>query len=406
MGAHSPIDAEWVKGSIAAVTSEYESFGLTIIEAMAAGLPVVSTACRMGPLELIDDEVDGLLVTPGDIGAIASGLRKLIENPELRQRMSEAAVAKAHRYTPDIVVAQHEDLFQSLQTRATSRTRPTLRLRDRLTRGTYRRLAIADRVHRSDAGLSVSCRSLALDEVEFRLGRSHPEVCLVKKSDQTRVTMVAKSSSEPTVFRVDTSALPESSAGIWTLAIGDVEYTVDYVDNRILVDAAEPIEIGTVVVPFKDAGRLSFRVRKTRTGAEVDAIDRDGESMRIRGTFRGVSWSEEKVTAEFRTADRPSFSVPVAVDGSRFTATIPAGDLMGAHEDGLDIWGIWLFREAKPEFRLRPSQSFGEIVTTVQTRQYVRRSGRNQHDVGIELWPQFQVNGQLSIRVNAVSPPE
>ncbi|MGH8883132.1 MAG: glycosyltransferase, partial [Stackebrandtia sp.] len=55
MGQRTPLDPEWVKGSIAAVTSKYESFGLTLAEAMNCGLPVVSTACDYGPREIVHD---------------------------------------------------------------------------------------------------------------------------------------------------------------------------------------------------------------------------------------------------------------------------------------------------------------------------------------------------------------
>ncbi|NED93547.1 glycosyltransferase family 4 protein, partial [Streptomyces sp. SID11233] len=67
MGPAHPIEAEWVKGSVAAVTSSLESFGMTIVEAMRCGLPVVSSDAPHGPGEIIDDGVNGRLV-PVDAG--------------------------------------------------------------------------------------------------------------------------------------------------------------------------------------------------------------------------------------------------------------------------------------------------------------------------------------------------
>src|SRR5690606_4505080 len=61
MGPVSPLDDEWRKASIAAVTSHYEAFGLVIVEAMSAGLAVVSSAVDHGPREIIRHEENGLL---------------------------------------------------------------------------------------------------------------------------------------------------------------------------------------------------------------------------------------------------------------------------------------------------------------------------------------------------------
>ena len=71
MGPANPLEPEWAKGSIAAVSSSLESFGMTIVEAMRCGLPVVATDCPHGPGEIIDDGVDGRLVPVGDPDAMA-----------------------------------------------------------------------------------------------------------------------------------------------------------------------------------------------------------------------------------------------------------------------------------------------------------------------------------------------
>ncbi|MER5769462.1 glycosyltransferase family 4 protein [Streptomyces sp. NPDC001985] len=114
MGNADPLEKEWVKGSIAAVTSARESFGMTIVEAMRCGLPVVSTDCPHGPREIIEDGVDGRLVPVGDSGAVARALLELIEDDELRRRTGTAARAAAERFDPATVAARHEALFDGL----------------------------------------------------------------------------------------------------------------------------------------------------------------------------------------------------------------------------------------------------------------------------------------------------
>ena len=66
-----------------------EPFGITFVEALNAGLPVVTTAMG-GPLEIVDDSC-GKLTPPGDSRALASTLRELIENRETRHRLAAAA---------------------------------------------------------------------------------------------------------------------------------------------------------------------------------------------------------------------------------------------------------------------------------------------------------------------------
>ncbi|MQS36488.1 glycosyltransferase family 4 protein [Streptomyces katsurahamanus] len=114
MGPCSPIDPEWVKGAIAVSTSRHESFGMTLVEAMRNGLPVVSTDCDYGPREIIRDGEDGLLVPVGKADDVADALIRLIEDEELRRTMGAAAIRNARRYDPSAVAKQYADLFAEL----------------------------------------------------------------------------------------------------------------------------------------------------------------------------------------------------------------------------------------------------------------------------------------------------
>jgi glycosyltransferase involved in cell wall biosynthesis len=120
MGPANPIEPEWAKGSIAAVTSSLESFGMTIVEAMRCGLPVVSTDCPHGPGEIIDNGVDGRLVEVGNADAIAQGLLELINNDALRLQMAEAALRDSARFDPARIAERYESMFSGLATRGGS----------------------------------------------------------------------------------------------------------------------------------------------------------------------------------------------------------------------------------------------------------------------------------------------
>jgi glycosyltransferase involved in cell wall biosynthesis len=81
------------------VTSLRESFGLTIVEAMVRGVPVVATRCG-GPEELIADGETGFLVPVGDTEAMADRIAVLLENGALSALLVERARALATRFHP------------------------------------------------------------------------------------------------------------------------------------------------------------------------------------------------------------------------------------------------------------------------------------------------------------------
>ncbi|MFC4337212.1 glycosyltransferase family 4 protein [Salininema proteolyticum] len=114
MGAVSPIEAEWAKASLAVSTSKMESFGMSLIEAMAAGTPVVSTRVKYGPMDFIEDGHNGLLVEPGDIDALAERMAEAMRDSVLRKELSENGREVARRFEPEAVIHEHEALFRRL----------------------------------------------------------------------------------------------------------------------------------------------------------------------------------------------------------------------------------------------------------------------------------------------------
>ncbi|MFB8107080.1 MULTISPECIES: glycosyltransferase family 4 protein [Streptomyces] len=151
MGSVNPLEAEWPKGSIAAVTSDRESFGMTIVEAMRGGLPVVATDCPHGPAEIIEDGTDGRLVPVGDPDAVAAALLQLIEDDGLRHRMGRAALSASERFDPARIAERHESLYAGLVARAAGgRGHSPLRTALYRTRGTVLDGAYALRYRAAD----------------------------------------------------------------------------------------------------------------------------------------------------------------------------------------------------------------------------------------------------------------
>lgn len=77
-------------------TNRAEAWGMAQVEAMACGLPVISTELGTGTSFVNQNEVTGFVVPPGDAAALASSIQRLIDDTALRKRMGEAACHRAH----------------------------------------------------------------------------------------------------------------------------------------------------------------------------------------------------------------------------------------------------------------------------------------------------------------------
>jgi phosphatidylinositol alpha-mannosyltransferase len=88
-----------------------ESFGVVLLEAMAAGLPVVATDIP-GYREVVTNGVEGLLVRPRDPEALAAGLVRVLTEPGLAERLGEAGRARARAFDWPLVVDRLEALYQ------------------------------------------------------------------------------------------------------------------------------------------------------------------------------------------------------------------------------------------------------------------------------------------------------
>lgn len=88
-----------------------ESFGIVLVEAMAAGLPVVASDIP-GYREVVRGGVDGLLVPPSDPVALAAAVGDVLDDPALAGRLADAGRERARTYDWDAVAARIEDLYE------------------------------------------------------------------------------------------------------------------------------------------------------------------------------------------------------------------------------------------------------------------------------------------------------
>jgi len=112
-----PMDPYLEAMDVFVLPSLWEGLSLAVLEAMFHGLPVVATAVNGTP-EAVADERTGLLVPPGDPGALADAMARLARDPELRARLGTAGREEAERrFTVERMVEETEAVLLGLEVR-------------------------------------------------------------------------------------------------------------------------------------------------------------------------------------------------------------------------------------------------------------------------------------------------
>ena len=105
---------EYVHSSLLVMSSNYEGFGMVLVEAMSCGVPVISFDCKCGPKDIIQPGLNGLLVPNGDIQALADAMMKVMEDEAYRKMLSLNARKVVDTYSEQAVMSQWILLFTSI----------------------------------------------------------------------------------------------------------------------------------------------------------------------------------------------------------------------------------------------------------------------------------------------------
>jgi glycosyltransferase involved in cell wall biosynthesis len=102
----------WItKSDIFVLSSDYEGFPNSLIEAMACGTAVISTDCPSGPDEIITNGKDGILVPVEDEGMLADAMYNLLTDERLRKKLSDEARKRAEDFRADKKAVEYGKLF-------------------------------------------------------------------------------------------------------------------------------------------------------------------------------------------------------------------------------------------------------------------------------------------------------
>ncbi|MFF3684699.1 glycosyltransferase family 4 protein [Streptomyces sp. NPDC002187] len=365
MGAHSPIEPEWAKGAIAVSTSRHESFGMTLVEAMRCGVPMVSTDCDYGPREIIQDGVDGLLVPVGDVTAIAQGLLRLIDDEGLRRGMAKAAADNARRFDPGVVTKQYEALFAELVEDASRReTGPGI-------------APVADVVVAGDG------------EVTVTLATPLPEGL---EQGATLVCTRTGVQSDVRTFEFDGGGAARIPAGEvfpegqWNLFVEMAttkvrgRVTARVIDQRGAMHAAQrPAGGGPVhnLVPYEDKAKgsaLMLRAWSRPVHAEADDVRLDGMRITLTGSLYGAATVSDAPSLLLRRRGKPAGELSFAGEkkgehGFRFTFT-PV-EAVAAQLTAHDVWDL-LVRYAPNSKPVKIGKVLDDVVMKKDIYSYPR----------------------------------
>ncbi|WP_116772111.1 glycosyltransferase family 4 protein [Maribacter litoralis] len=113
-GAQKDVASYYNKAAMFVFTSEHEGFPNALLEALYFGVPSISTNCPHGPSDMITDGENGYLVPVGDVETLAMKMQVLMEQPELREKFSQAALASTKKYEMAPIAEQWMQVITSV----------------------------------------------------------------------------------------------------------------------------------------------------------------------------------------------------------------------------------------------------------------------------------------------------
>ncbi|GAA1081125.1 glycosyltransferase family 4 protein [Nocardiopsis metallicus] len=439
MGPHPRVEEAWAQGAFAAVTSSEEPFGMTIVEAMRSGLPVVSTDCPHGPASIIRDREDGLLVPNKSAPGIAEGLAQLMGDDQLRRRMSAAALTDSERFDPANVVRMHEELFAELAgagapsppTPHLPAPRPEPPASCRVEAGpdgaAVLWFGLVEGVAGSDAGripervvLAKSGRRIELlPEADGRVvvdaSRRATEVgggaeAVGSGVHDQAVNGPGAGGSGPGGSTTVAAPLKGLVTGEWQVfrVDGGVEAPVRDVEihqHGFPMPAADTEELSLVVPARSTKGRLVLHVRRSAHHAEIEHVEIADGLITVQGRVLGRQRPDARarLVVRLRTAAQTRREFPSAVTASgEFTAVIDPEVVVRGREGDSEKWQMLLILSDGTECTV--GRHLSGVVGYKRIIEYASQQVRPVRGIGCKVRPYYTVNDRLGLLTAPLAP--
>ncbi|MBE3000729.1 glycosyltransferase family 4 protein [Nocardiopsis sp. HNM0947] len=427
MGPHPRVEEAWAQGAFAAVTSSEEPFGMTIVEAMRSGLPVVSTDCPHGPSSIIKDHQDGILVPNRSATGIAQGLAELMGNEPLRRRMAHAALSDSERFDPARVVRLHEQLFDELRLdKAQSglihlhaTTIPQAR-------------GAADDVEDPDLYLPGDpvpgpATGAGGDIPRAPAPRTEtPPACIVEATGDGLTTLTFNDPPDSVVLSVPGErhthvpdeqgrvvidpATEHLTARTWDVLRTDGERTSPVEDVQIHqygypLRPEETLDLALAVPTRSAKGRLQVHVRRASHHAEIEHVEVHDGLITLQGHGLGAPVPDPRARLAVRLRSSPKvlreFSAPVAASG-KFTAVVdPAVVVRGRHGES-ERWELRLVLSDGTEYTV--GRHLSGVVGYKRIIDYPSVEVCPNRAYGSRVQPYYTVNDRLALMTSPVPP--
>ncbi|MFD4694942.1 glycosyltransferase [Streptomyces sp. NPDC058463] len=387
------LEAHWAASAIAAGTSDRESFGLALAEAMRCGLPVVSTDCPGGPPEIVRHEVNGLLTPVDDVDAFGAALMRLVEDEATRAAMGRQALQDSGRYGPEAAAGRFEKAIR-MSRRARRESRPAAEVSVGCTvepDGLIGLRLAGVKEGREDLHLVLRRRKAARDERPVRL------------------PLLPADGPGPHLY---TAVVPPGreilTEGRWDVHLDSGDGKPSKVQPGVLdLRGFGPVATGpacTVVqLPYaSESGHLVLRTWTRERHAEATEVWVGDGIIHLRGVLYGCDFgdAEPLLLMRRRGGEGHQFWLSGNSSGAAdFSFALPASDLaeqlIGRHE----LWDLWVGRRYDPVVA-RLGRFLTDVVDVKGVFAYPNAVVPADDGPDVLVKPYYTAGTELSVRVS------